>query len=217
MEIISEPDPPEVREQLWRDVGGGTAWDIGANCGQLVLRMLSRFDRVLAFEPAAESFSIMARVFRDNPAVECYPLAVAAHSGFVMLAELPSQIETGQLVMPGLQGMEWEPEDWSVVPQRKVEARSVDTLAATYGTPDFIKVDTEGHEADILEGAHVVLSQERPAWLIEFHSLENWEICTTSLSLYGYRVTTVRHPHYAVSDPMWRRHGWLRAFHPEGR
>jgi len=53
-----------------------------------------------------------------------------------------------------------------------VRKRKLDTLVATDGLPDpdLVKLDVEGAEAAVLDGAVEVLQRARPALLIELHS-----------------------------------------------
>jgi hypothetical protein len=63
---------------------------------------------------------------------------------------------------------------------------TIDTLAARYFTPDLLKVDIEGAEADALRGARSVLRTRRPAILLEVHAKDvEWE-CLEILRDAGY-------------------------------
>jgi FkbM family methyltransferase len=212
----SAPDPAEVTSALWKGFGGTTGWDVGANCGQTILEMAFAFQRVDAFEPCQDSFSDALRlVSRHGLNASVSRLALSDHDGEVTLA-FPGQEqrETGQLVTPGTAGMEWEPADWSSAEQVIVPCVRADTLAAERGMPDFVKVDTEGHELHVLKGATWILSERKTDWLIEFHTPGNHDECERLLREAGYHVETVRHPHYQPDSQMWRQHGWIRAFAP---
>lgn len=207
-------DPPDIAERLWENFGGGYGWDIGANCGQTVLTMAQRFDKFTCFEPCQGSYDYLRGWYGGD----VRQIAVSDHDGMVELA-LPDgeQAETGQLVTPGTPGMEWSPSDWSKVRKVMVPCRTADSLARELGAPSFLKVDTEGHEVKILQGASGLLSAGHADWLVEFHSLANWELCTGLLCAAGYLVETIRHPGYPKNSHMWAQHGWLRAFSPHPR
>ena len=208
----SVPDPPEVSERLWEGFGGDYGWDVGANCGQSLPAMCQLFGRFTAFEPCPDSFEFYRQWFSF---ADIRQLALSDHDGELELAyPAAEQKETGQLVTVGIRGMEWEPEDWSAVEKVTVPCRTADSLAAELGAPDFIKVDTEGHEDLVLAGAAGLVAVGKTDFLIEFHSPENRERCLDVLAGAGYRSRTVRHPHYATSSKMWHQHGWLLAFAP---
>lgn len=207
-------DPPEVSAQLWADFKGGTGWDVGANCGQSVSGMRALFDRVVSFEPCQESFDQAKLTYPD---AEMYRVAVSDRDGVVDLALIEGeQAETGQLVSPGTHGMEWDPGSWEGTGYevRTVPCKTLDSLAAALGRPDFVKVDTEGHEHRVLRGATELLAAGTVSWLIEFHAPELYTACRERLEAAGYTVETVRHPHYPAHSQMWHQHGWLRALAP---
>lgn len=212
-------DPPEMHEREWAGFGGAIGWDIGANMGQSVKIMLDLFGNVRAFEPARESCVHLWAYYRENPRVVVHYAAVSDHVGTVTLAERGSPIQTGQLVTQGMLYFgEYRGPNTAVwgdqVGLREVPCTTLDAVAAEFGMPDFIKVDTEGHEHLVLKGAPEVLaSPEHPAWLIEFHDREKYDGCIALLDSAGYKPETIRHPHYTDTGPesMYWQHGWIRA------
>lgn len=205
-------DPPEVSEWLWDGFSGEYGWDVGANCGQSLPVMCQLFGRFTAFEPCPGSFGFYQEHFSF---ADVRQLALSDHDGELELAfPAKEQKETGQLVTVGLRGMEWEPEDWDAVEKVTVPCRTADSLAAELGAPDFMKIDTEGHEDKVLAGAAGLLAAGKTNFLIEFHSPENRMRCVAALKDAGYRGQTIRHPHYKIGSQMWYQHGWLRAFAP---
>jgi FkbM family methyltransferase len=204
-------DPPEIHERLWAGFGGETGWDVGANCGQSIPVMSRLFRQVVSFEPCQESFDYARHHYPD---AEIHQVAVSDHVGETELVLIDGeQAETGQLVTPGTSGMEWDPGNWtgSSVRTRRVPCEMLDSLALKLGEPDFVKVDTEGHELMVLLGGLGLLGSGRVSWLIEFHAGVLRDKCLELLKLNKYDVETVRHPHYAPGSPMYFQHGWLRA------
>jgi FkbM family methyltransferase len=211
---LTDTDPAEIAAILWN---GFTAcdlgYDIGANCGQSISGMLKICKRVASFEPSPRSFAVMAGDWEGNPAVSLHNIAVSDHDGDVGLAQLGGrQLSTGQLVTPGTRGMEWDPGDWSAVATDAYPARTIDSLAGEIGAPGFVKVDTEGHEVQVLAGAAELLAAGGTEWLIEFHSPGGHQECLRMLRKAGCAVETVRHPHYPPGSPMWAQHGWIKGW-----
>jgi FkbM family methyltransferase len=213
-------DPIEIEEKQWRDFAGGVGWDIGANMGQSVEKMLSdpKVRKVIAFEPAEESYEVLAGKYRDNPVVVLRHEAVANHDGVLTLSVRQAPIMTGQLVAAGMPyGNElpaehvmarWGPE----LATRSLPCITVDTLVEELGPPDFAKVDTEGHELQVLTGGLHLLQRCQTRWLIEFHREDLYHGCANLFEIFGYNVETLRHPHYRRNSHMWYNHGWIRAF-----
>jgi len=48
-----------------------------------------------------------------------------------------------------------------------VRILTIDTVAQNWHAPDFIKIDVEDAEMRVLNGAHQILSQGRPVFLVE--------------------------------------------------
>ncbi len=207
-------DPPEIHSQLWAGFHGTVGWDIGANCGQSLPEMTTRFTQVVAFEPADECKPwLSAWMARPKVNLVVSDYAVTDVDGPVTLTALPDKIDTGQLVTAGTVGMEWNPDGPGAVP-RVVTGRTVDSLVEELPAPDFLKIDVEGHEIRVLSGAWQTLTDYQPDLLIEFHSADLYDGIIECLHQHGYqRLDTVRHPHYPKGGPMWHTHGWVRAFY----
>lgn len=87
-------DPPEVHEHLWDGYSGNIGWDIGANCGQTLIEMKSRFTEVHAFEPAEECWPYLEKF----NGVNLHKVALSDVNSDITLVELADKIDTGQLV-----------------------------------------------------------------------------------------------------------------------
>lgn len=212
----SDPD----QERLWAGVRGSFGWDIGANTGESLVRMSRLFGRVLCAEPCLESFTELRRTAAciGGRKIDLLPGALAAHDGLLRMSAREGPIATGQLT-PDVAGHEPADGDWGSwgppVGVREIPCLTADTIARQYGAPDFIKVDTEGHEVLVLRGARKLMSGPAPpGWLIEFHSADLYDDCLKILGRAGYGlVETFRHPAYEPGSPLWHMHGWIRARH----
>lgn len=203
-------DPPEINKVLWDSYSGDVGWDVGANCGQSSLDMLSRFNAVYAFEPANECAPWLDDIQANN--FTWLPIALSFNDATVNLIALPDKIDTGQLVSTEAEGMEYDPASPDAV-SRRVLCRQIDTLInqGEVPAPDFMKIDVEGHELLVLMGARKTLAVKRPDILLEFHSKSLHSSCIALLESYGYTTHTIRHPHYYPGTDLWFAHGWVRA------
>lgn len=220
LQIIAASDPPEIESRLWQGWTGDIAFYVGANCGQHFMKLADAgFRRIFAFEPdrrSVEAARTMAMALKLN--VDVLHMAVSDHDGQVQLANLlgTRQEATGQLVTIGTSGMEWDPgiTEWdnpAKVEKVTVPCSTLDSLSMSLGPPDFVLVDTEGHEWLILQGAGRLLNDVRPGFLIEFHTPESHDNIRRVLDGHGYWSETIRHPHYPRHTLMWYQHGWIRA------
>jgi FkbM family methyltransferase len=214
-------DPPEVADKLWSGWGGHTAWDVGGHLGESIPQLLELFDRVESFEPATESFAAMALDWVAEPRVGLHRIALSDHEGVLETSVREVCIQSGQLVsanmpyqdfVPGVSSAQTDGLPWGKeIATRVVLTDTVDNFLQHLPIPDFMKIDTEGHEAQVLAGASKLLSYRHTGFLIEFHSESNHDECIKVLEEAEYQVETVHHPHYKPNSKLWVAHGWLRA------
>jgi FkbM family methyltransferase len=215
--IREAEDPIEVVPTLWGDIRGNTGWDVGANTGQATRLLLGNgFKEVLAFEPCQESYDVLTRKSRGDSRVLTFRVAISDHIGELVLTEREVPVLSGQLVAASMSEQDHTPNPMVEMPwgrttgQITVACSTIDWYLRQYGIPDFISVDTEGGEVDVLAGATEMLKHPHVQWLIETHSAENAEECRKILELHDFSYTIVRHPHYATSSPMYEAHTWLK-------
>jgi FkbM family methyltransferase len=140
--------------------GEGTYVDVGTNRGQ-VLREAVRIaprGRHVAFEPIPELAALVSEAF---PAVDCRRKAVGAR------AEVTEFCYFRQL--DGWSGLRRSPQisDSRGDPQYiEVEVSTLDVELAGIA-PSVVKIDVEGAEVEVLEGARQVLSRARPLVIFE--------------------------------------------------
>ena len=216
---LAPSDPPEVAEQLWAGLQGELAWDVGANYGQSLLHLRKCFAEIWSFEPAEESFAVLQREWSADPRVRLYQVAVSDHEGTLETSVRAQSIAKGELVIVAdMPEQEWNLPAWAALPwgpetsRRSVQCITLDGLLAREGlVPDLVKVDTEGHEAQVLTGAHDLLATGKPDWLVECHDSDYGDACSEALAEAGYIPEVIRHPHYTPQGRMWHNHFWLKA------
>jgi FkbM family methyltransferase len=181
---------------------GRLAFDIGANIGQSTAVLAARFEQVVALEPCTESYEILAAEMPAN--VFCLQQAASDHSGVISLVEAERSIGTGQLVTAGPSLPYWG----DTVGTREVEATTVDSLTRLFGPPDFCKIDTEGHEIPVLEGAIETVRKHHPQIIVEVHHATHDAGVRKLLD--GYDLVELRHGSYVrQGGEVWQNHFWL--------
>jgi FkbM family methyltransferase len=180
-----------VQEALRRTVReGSVVYDAGANLGFFTLlaaRLTGPRGRVEAFEPLPSS----AAAVRANAAlngfaqVHVHQAALGRETGrgeFLAVAE-PSQSHLGD------RGR--HPDTRDVL---EVDVLALDDLVGSRGhpPPDVLKIDVEGSEIAVLEGARDVLRSHAPAIVCELHET-NREVHDLLVEL-GYEIENLEGP-----------------------
>lgn len=140
---------------------GRVTLDIGANKGVYSYELSKLSREVLAFEPNPKMYQILSRSVPDN--VKTFEIALSNSSGTADLI-LPVQ-RSGRFSNQGatLQGKKLDGDkEYSVWPVAQKTLDSLDCRDVA-----FIKMDVEGFELEVLEGARETLARERPVMLIE--------------------------------------------------
>jgi FkbM family methyltransferase len=153
---------------------GWTAIDVGANIGYFTLLMAKRVGaqgKVIAFEPLAENFKLL----KENIELNGHTNIVAENLALMSRTE---RIEL-RSATPG--AITWvasvKIDQNSAVESQSVEAVTLDEYVKNKGIAkvDFLKIDVEGAEASVLEGAANVLNRDKPILLIEMHELDRFK------------------------------------------
>ena len=141
--------------------------DAGANYG-LYTRFMSQYagsnGRVFSFEPVSASYLTLLHNVRKLKLgnVSVYRIALSDHNRKAFM-EIPFYSEGGvnhyeaHLVESNIPGKSEE-----------VSAMPLDEVLGNL-RPDFIKIDVEGHEKQLLKGALKIITASRPVMLIEIN------------------------------------------------
>lgn len=186
---------------------GTVAIDIGANKG-VYSYLLSRICRAVeAFEPNPKICELLRRCVPAN--VSVYEVALSNRNGATEML-LPIH-RTGRYSNQGgtLQAKKVEGREFGTWP---VEQRRLDEYGFT--EVSFIKIDVEGFELEVLEGAAETLARERPNLLIEIDEAQSKRpIAETfqALADYGYDGFSLRQALHRVE-----RYRTPEGFRPPG-
>lgn len=201
-------DTPEVWD-LYPSVGGDLAFDIGANGGMTARIFAGNFQRVVACEPCSESYERLATNLSDN--LTALQIAVSDGPDEVTLRTTSLTPTWGELFSHS-ETLPWGQHTGT----RTVPATTLDKLCAEYGTPDFVKIDTEGHECQILAGGDELFTRMAPTaydvglrFIIEVHDVMQGARIRQFLDTRGHSYRAVRHDGYRHDGPYWNAHYWI--------
>ena len=135
-----------------------------------MLGRAARAAHVYAFEPEPDAFAELSRLIALNEVRNVTALAVAlgAESGIArMVVPDDDDVEMAGTLEPGFQ------EHLGRAQTVEVPVVALDDLRPLLGLPppDFVKVDVEGFEDEVLRGARRTIEAHRPALMVEVHGL----------------------------------------------
>lgn len=173
---------PEVTAELARILAPGAVfWDVGAHVGYMTIiaaRLVGSSGRVVAFEPLSANLDRLRHAVTlnalDNVIVR--PVAIAGRPG-----QVPFHVHS-RSSMGSLRRRVGE------IEVTHVEASTLDHEAQSQVLPSLVKIDVEGGEVDVLEGAQRLFSEFCPAVMIECLSADALHQCQDRLSNYQFRA-----------------------------
>src|ERR1700722_5826924 len=138
----------------------GTAIDIGANIGLYTYALSRRFRRVISFEINEAVTGMISKYNRGN--IELIHCGLSSEAGsaqfYVPVAAGMTMAGWGSLNRDNLPGAE-------KLIEIDVKLKTLDEFAID--AVDFIKIDVEGHEVEVLKGAGATIERSRPMVLVE--------------------------------------------------
>lgn len=191
---------------------GAVVWDIGAHCGYTALlesAAAGDAGKVFAFEPNPRNRHLLELHLRWNNAANArvLPYAMSGTDGEMSFGWDESQRASS--IASHLGGSGW-----------KVPVRHVDGLIASgeLPVPDFLKIDVEGAEVDLLRGAANLLASDRALTIVlSTHTAELHDSCCATLRAAGFTIVET------AAVAIARNEGWaalgdvdLLAWRPAG-
>ena len=185
LHTILPPELPPIKPK--------TVYDIGANIGSASLYFAVRYPqaRFFGFEPLPANVEICTLNYRNLPGSQVLPWAVGSRSGKATFEVSPGDARGGRLKgsLPGKQD--------GLKKQLDVEVFSMSDLIKKQKLepPEFVKIDVEGAELDVLNG----IGNDCPSikrMLIETHGPELEADCLRWIAENGFKVG---HSHWAAA------------------
>lgn len=136
------------------------ALDVGGNegCFSIFLRKYAR--EVLTFEPVPHLAHELMRKFGHSIDVRCLALSASTGRALLHIPEIDGKLITALSSLSATPAMRY-----AGLRDIVVETAPLDDVY--HGDVGFIKIDVEGHEEAVLQGAQATIALNRPRMLIE--------------------------------------------------
>jgi len=168
-------EPEQTAAFLETVNAGDVVYDIGAHCGYYALLASGLVGQgmVFAFEPSPGNVRQLRFHCEANQCanVTILETAISDYSGN---ARFDNQAGSGVGHLSATGAIE-------------VPVTTLDALVARLPLPTVIKIDVEGEEVAVLEGARQVIAKTKPAIFLSTHGDDLRERCLRFLQEFGYR------------------------------
>lgn len=175
---------------------GDLVIDVGANIGNHTLYLAAvRGAQVIAYEPDRRLTDALSRSVRENRLQEqvlIRPVAVADTVAELVLVDRVEGNLGGQRIVsdPGAEGQR--------VPLVRLDDELPDQRVRA------VKIDVEGYELNVLDGAQALLERDHPELWIECLDADHYRAISGNIAPLGYRCNGVFNPsptYHFVHDP----------------
>jgi len=200
LELYGEYCQPEVDLIIQYTDRKSFVMDIGANIGTHAIPVSKHVRRVVAFEPDAHNFDLLTKNCAETGCknISCNNIALGSDT-----YQASTTFDYGKTMLTS---------------GRDVVVTALDNIKG-FPSVDFIKIDVEGMEPDVLEGASGTIAYYKPHLLIEMQDERNYQtvfdfLAKHQYNVYWYPVATYNprnHKNNGV-DVFGRGHGVLNWF-----
>jgi FkbM family methyltransferase len=205
--LVIDVEGPHRNWMISHMVDGGTFLDVGASTGAMTIPMAAKFGskaRVIAFEPARPARRLLEMTLARNgfTGVEIVPKAVSNVVGRTTFREFDYDETGGCPFLPetsAIQSPVTESDERAT--SSEVEVTTLDTFCSGQDIASgrvVVKIDVEGFEVLVLEGALNLISSARPWFSIDIHrdpfgdGSTEVKVCNF-LTPYGYTFDNMGH------------------------
>lgn len=187
------------------DLQGKVVFEIGAHIGfhaMCFATLVGSKGFVYAFEPNQFNRARMSLILTKNPdlsnRIRVFDVAISNTTGqeiFYFSKNVDKGGSSGSFIASAHTYYPKTDEHLSLFEKETVKTVDLDDIASLIGleiVPDIIKIDVEGAESSVLQGAVKMITCHRPLILMEIHSIYNMLKSDEFLRAAGYKVNLLR-------------------------
>lgn len=163
-------------------------WDVGANIGYYswLMKTIRPEIEVVLLEPLPSNLALIKNTIQRHafPRLTLIPAAASDSSGEGVLN---ADVLAGATSTLEQEGTTFEERHWGIASSPiKISLVSIDAIHPGHDRIDFMKIDVEGHEKSVLQGASETIASDQPIIFIECG--HPGHPCLNSLIAAGYTI-----------------------------
>ena len=165
----------KYREQILKQIPSKKTFvDVGTNVGIWSLPMMHQFKTVVSYEPSKQNLECLKANIPTG--IDLREKAIANFTGFADFHQAGKNCGDGKLCREGVKST-------YTVPVVKLDDEGLSNV-------DLIKIDVQGWEYEVLDGAIELISRDRP-WVI-FEVNEDIDKCCSLMESLGYETLMLK-------------------------
>ena len=191
---------PEMRGIIQRCDPSGTAIDVGTWYGPWTYWLSKRVRDVQSFEPNPKVAAVLRQGVASNVTVHECAVSDAEGTADLVLRDLSVGSEGTATIVPGVQG----------AGSHSVKTVRIDDMGFT--DVRFIKIDVEGHENAVIDGALDTIKRDHPVLFVELEErMTDIDGTIAKMAALGYEARFVMNDVWTSSEAMDLA-AWQRSF-----
>lgn len=205
LEIIKYPTPElDRRIKLLQHYNIDVVIDVGANIGQYgsEMRNIGYKGRIISFEPTSEAFEKLSKTSKNDPAWEIYHSSLGERDGKTTINISKNSVSSS--LLDSLSELTKIAPNASFIKKEEIDIKKLDSVFNALNIDNkniYLKIDTQGYESLVLEGAKESLKnilgiQLEMALIPSYEGAITFQEMTAKLNSFGFKLVTVESGFY---------------------
>ena len=205
LEILKYPTPElDRRIKLLKNYNIDVILDVGANIGQYgsELRNIGYEGKIISFEPTSEAFAILKKTASKDSLWEVHNMSLGERDGESTINISKNSVSSS--ILNDLPQLTDSAPDATFIKKETIKIKKLDSIFEDLninGKNIYLKIDTQGYEKMVLDGAaeslkNVLGIQIEMALIPSYEGSLTFEEMSEKLKTLGFKLTTIESGHY---------------------
>jgi FkbM family methyltransferase len=205
VEILKYPTPElDRRIKLLKNYNIDVIIDVGANIGQYgsELRNIGYKGRIISFEPTKEAFEKLQKTVAKDSLWEVHNVSLGERDGESTINISKNSVSSS--ILNDLPQLTESAPEATFIKKETIQIKKLDSIFNNLQINNknvYLKIDTQGYEKMVLEGAvasleNIIGIQIEMALIPSYEGSLTFEEMSSKLKNLGFKLTTIESGHY---------------------